>query len=443
VARLTREIGRQIVEHTYNQIEPEEPQDSPHYVDHDAGRYRRLTEKTPNRDVATLFGKITLHRRGYRFVNRDVNERTIFPLEMALGLIENATPALAEVAARAMAEAGATQGTVLARLRDEHGVSWGVRTLRAVTEHMEALMTPLRRASQVAQVVQWLEQAWKTKGKHSPTLSVGRDGITLSTRPHGFFEVATVGTVTVYDRQGKRLGSVYLGFVPELGQQTMTDELTALIKDILKAWQGKLPRLVYLTDAGDSECGYFKILRRLRHPRTGKRLSWQRILDFFHASQRLTIMGEALFGKNKRAAAWAARMRKVLKKPNGVFRVLHSAASLRSRRKIAKSRKKEFRTAYNFLRNRSHHMRYHQYRTAKLPIGSGITEAACKTLFTQRLKLSGMRWSKEGAQVILNLRAIRLSGVWKAVHRAMLRSIYNVAPVTPVLEGIFNRQNAA
>ena len=37
-------------------------------------------------------------------------------------------------------------------------------------------------------------------------------------------------------------------------------------------------------------------------------------------------------------------------------------------------------------------------------IGSGLVEAACKTLVTQRLKLSGMRWSVRGAQAILTPR---------------------------------------
>jgi hypothetical protein len=45
-----------------------------------------------------------------------------------------------------------------------------------------------------------------------------------------------------------------------------------------------------------------------------------------------------------------------------------------------------------------------------LPIGSGVTEAACKTIYTQRMKLSGMRWDKEGAQRVLNLRVVLLSG---------------------------------
>jgi len=44
------------------------------------------------------------------------------------------------------------------------------------------------------------------------------------------------------------------------------------------------------------------------------------------------------------------------------------------------------------------------YKRNHLPIGSDVTEAACKTVFTQRLKLSGMRWSHEGAGRILTLR---------------------------------------
>jgi hypothetical protein len=79
------------------------------------------------------------------------------------------------------------------------------------------------------------------------------------------------------------------------------------------------------------------------------------------------------------------------------------------------------------LRDRTRYMRYADFRAQGLPIGSGITEAACKTVFTQRLKLSGMRWSHEGAQVILNLRVILLSGIWDDVYQALLKS-YNDAP---------------
>jgi hypothetical protein len=49
-----------------------------------------------------------------------------------------------------------------------------------------------------------------------------------------------------------------------------------------------------------------------------------------------------------------------------------------------------------------------------LPIGSGVTEAACKTLVKQRLCGSGMRWKNKGARVILSLRAlIQSKGRWQ------------------------------
>ena len=440
---LLRELGRLVTELAYNRLEGEQPEALPHYVEHEAGQYRRLNEKTPNREVATLFGKITLWRHGYRYVERDVTEPTIFPLEVQLGLAEGATPALASEAARMMAETGATQETVLARLKERHGVTWGVKKLRAVTEHLAAAMERFRREYQAKQVVEWLRAAQGSKGRHRPVLAVGRDGITLQTQPHSFYEVATTATLTVYDRQGRRLGTVYLAYAPELGQQTMTDELTALVEDVLRQWEGPLPRLAYITDAGDSETKYYRqVLKKLRRPRTGQRLAWQWVVDFYHAAQRLTTMAEALFGSGREASAWAARMRKLLKKPNGPFRVLHAAAAMKRRRLSARAAK-EFQKAYNYLRTRTRHLQYAEFRRQGLPIGSGITEAACKTVFTQRLKLSGMRWSGPGAQTILNLRVLLLSGLWEDVYAATVNSYNDTLIHTPKQLTCCRLQNAA
>jgi hypothetical protein len=431
LAQQTRELARAATEFAYNQLEGEEPPELPHHVHYEAGGYRRLNQKTPNREVATLFGKITLWRHGYRYVQRDVAEPTIFPLELSLGLREGATPALASAAGQALAEAGATQEVVLGRLQKQHAVQWGVKKLRAVAESLAAGMNPFRREHQARRVVAWLEQAFASKGKTRPSLVLGRDGITLCTSPHSFFEVATTATLSIYDRRGHRLGTVYLAYAPELGQQTMTDELTALLLEVLRQWEGPLPRLAYLTDAGAHETQYpKKVLKKLRHPRTGQRLSWQWIVDYYHASQRLTTMGEALFGVGREASTWAAKMRKVLKKPNGPFRVLHSAAALRDRRRMSAPAKRDFQKAYNYLRDRTRHMRYAEFRAQGLPIGSGVTEAACKTVFTQRLKLSGMRWSTNGAQVILDLRVILLSGVWDDVYLALVKSDNDTQPRT-------------
>jgi len=67
-------------------------------------------------------------------------------------------------------------------------------------------------------------------------------------------------------------------------------------------------------------------------------------------------------------------------------------------------------------------MDYAEYRKRGLPIGSGVTEAGCKTVFTQRFKQSGMSWHVEDGQSILDLRVIRLSKLWTEVHQSYLAS---------------------
>ena len=427
--QVLRNLGRVVTEWTYNHIEADDPRRLPHDVHFESGGYRRINHKTPNRNVATLFGKITLWRFGYRDWQREGGEPMLFPLERQLGLVGSASAALASAAGRYLAEAGATQDVVLDRLRREHGVEWGTKKLREVSARLADAMQPFCRPFQAAKVLVWLKQAFDAKGNRRPVLSVGRDGITLGMQPGNAFEVATSATMTVYDRQGKRLGTIYLAQPPELGQQTISDELTALIAEVLSQWEGPTPRLCYVTDAGDNETAYYrKVLRPMRHPRSGEQLDWQWVVDYYHASQRITVLAEALFGQTRAAESWARRMRKLLLKPNGPSRVLHAAAAMRSRRGVIAHRRRDYRRAYEYLRQRTRHMQYWEYRRRHLPIGSGITEAACKTVFTQRLKLSGMRWKHEGAGIVLTLRVILLSGIWEEVYGAALQS-YATPPV--------------
>ena len=88
-------------------------------------------------------------------------------------------------------------------------------------------------------------------------------------------------------------------------------------------------------------------------------------------------------------------------------------------------------------------MKYHDYRNRHLPIGSGVTEAACKTIFTQRLKLSGMRWTHDGARRILTLRTILLSGTWESTYGAYL-STYHPGDMRPYAKNqVDHLKNAA
>ena len=276
-------------------------------------------------------------------------------------------------------------------------------------------------------------------------MCVGRDGVTMREYQHGLFEVAGVGTIAVYDRRGKRLGTVYLGCAPEANQATLSSRMTAVIDEVLRRWEGTLPRLSYVTDAGANETTYFeKVLRPLKHPRTEEALAWHRVIDFYHVMERVWAMAKALFGRDDRAgAAWAQRMKKLLKKPNGAFRMLHAAAAMASRRGMSTPRQTAYNKAYEYIRKRTKWMKYHMYKRLGIPRGSGVTEAACKTLVTQRLKLSGMRWKTPGAQTVLDLRTELLSGTWKAANLQILATRPQPIKRTPAQESAETAQIAA
>lgn len=425
---VTQELNRAALEWLLNHLESSLASDLPLNVEFDGEWHTRRNEQTRH-EVSTTFGKIVLWRMGYRPTDKSGGP-TIFPLEQQLGLIAGATPALAERVAYYQAEAGATQRRTLERLKQEHNVAWGVPKLREVVGHVAEAMADGRHEVQVEKLLELLEQAWSSTGRHKPVLSVGRDGISFGVPVKGgtIYEVASAGTVSVYDRRGKRLGTVYLAYTPESKQPRMTEELTRLVREVLQRWDKPLPRLCYVTDAGDNETTYYnQVLRRMRHPRTGERLNWVRVLDYYHASEYVGKMAEALFGKDPAARAWVRRMLKLLKKPNGIRRVLNSAAALRARY-LTKGTKRQddFRKAYDYLRRRTKIMRYAEYKRVGIPCGSGVTEAACKTIYTQRLKLSGMRWEMPGAQTILHLRVMLLSGVWREAFQRLLTRLKEV-----------------
>ena len=234
-----------------------------------------------------------------------------------------------------------------------------------------------------------------------------------------------MATVTVYDRRGRRLGTVYLGQMPEPHQTTLSTDLTRLVTELLQEWVGPRPRLAYVTDAGFHPTDYFdNVLTPMEDPRhPGRLLEWTRVVDFYHASEYLAKLAQVLFDDPRAAHAWQRRMRHWLKhEPNAVFRILHSAAKHHSERHLTKKEEELYQTAYGYLNNHKACMDYQAYRHLGLPIGSGVTEAACKTVFTQRFKESGMSWGIEGGGVVLTLRLAVLSRVWETAYRRSLES---------------------
>src|SRR5690606_13687543 len=132
----------------------------------------------------------------------------IHPLELCLGLEAGlATPALADRVGYWATDH--TQQEVLEMVQREHGVEWSCSSLRNVVGSRRAGLAPHREAAQVEQMLEWLEQARASKGRFRPTLAVGCDGIFVPLR-HGVWQEGATATVSVLDRRGKRLGTVYL-----------------------------------------------------------------------------------------------------------------------------------------------------------------------------------------------------------------------------------------
>jgi len=411
------ETCRQVLEREANRLEPDDKAAMPKKVRYHKETYR-INKKTPAK-IATQFGTITL--RSFYYLNDEDGEAGLHPLWVRLGLgAGSATPALLERVARTSVDQ--TQAEVRAWLKREHGLVWSNQRLRAALAGFRQALLPFRAQLQQARLRTWLRQAEQSRGRHRPVLAAGRDGLMIPMRQGGYQEASTA-TVSVYDRRRRRLGTIYLGQMPEEKQVTLSRDLTALLLATLTAWQGPLPRLAYITDKGSAPDEYYRrVLKKMKHPREGQALTWEWVLDFYHVCSYLGKMADALFGPETPAAAqWFAKMRRWLReRPQGASQVARSAMQHLDRRRMTKAQQAEFWKAYRYLRRHRRLMDYQGYRRRGLPIGSGVTEAACKTVFTQRFKRSGMRWHHESGQVILDLRLLQLSGIWQAAFAADL-----------------------
>lgn len=443
-----RETGRRVMEVVLNLIEPSAAQ-MPKQIESGNYAYSRKNEKTLNRrGIGTTFGRIELSRCSYEPLQegREDRQRSISPLELSLGIAaQNATPALAERVGRAAGDR--TQNELLEMLRRDHGISWSVDVLRQVTSAVsEGVSEHLQRAQQQV-LLRYLEQARASSGRRKITLSVGRDGIMLPIRGETKYKEAAVATVAVYDRRGHRVGTISLGQMPQAQQTALSDDLNRILTGVLQAWEGPMPRLVYVTDAGHHPTEYFNnVLSRMEHPRhPGQTLTWTRVVDFYHVCEYIAKLSQVLFEDDERAAlGWQRRMRHKLKQdPNAVFSILHSAAKYRSERFLTAKQNKEYLKAYQFLHRHKEFMQYDRYRKQGLPIGSGVTEAACKTVFTQRFKQSGMKWGVEGGAVILRLRLANLSHAWDAAYSAALLDNQPLTIITKLPNPLLIRPLAA
>jgi hypothetical protein len=205
----------------------------------------------------------------------------------------------------------------------------------------------------------------------------------------------------------ERILSTYLARMPEPGAPTFKAEFEREVERELRF----LPRDITKVLLMDGARGLWN------YAENAPLFSGFRMLvDFFHASEHLSDLAEALFGKSSdRANDWYEKWRHKLKYEKGaVDAILRSSARYAKAAALPKARREELAKQQTYFRRNRARMNYHEFVAEGLPIGSGPVEAACKTLVKARLCQSGMRWSVKGGQHVLNLRVLHKSGHWDA-----------------------------
>jgi hypothetical protein len=136
------------------------------------------------------------------------------------------------------------------------------------------------------------------------------------------------------------------------------------------------------------------------------------ILDLFHVSQRLWVAAHCFHAEKSAAAARFVeeRLRQLLE--GKVGSVIGGLRQMATKHNLKGQKRKKVLEAARYYENNREHMKYDEYLAAGYPVGSGVVEGACRHLVKDRLEGTGMRWTVEGAQAMLYLRATYLNEDW-------------------------------
>jgi hypothetical protein len=237
----------------------------------------------------------------------------------------------------------------------------------------------------------------ETVTEEAVTLALSIDSTSVNIRRQGWRH-ATTATTSTYDVEGKRLDTIYIGRMPETGKRQAKALLEKEVEAMLARQRFK--HIVCIADGARDLWIFFQ----KKYPNA------IHVVDFYHVCQHLSKLSDLFFEDPAEAKTWFKKYRTVLKEdPNGATKVIRAA---RYRRSLL-NKSSEIETEMKYLQHNKKRMNYFQLRKDKLPIGSGVIEAACKNLIGARMKKSGMRWSIEGGQTILTLRSIILSDRWE------------------------------
>ena len=344
--------------------------------------------KTP-KTYQTPFGPNEILRHTYQ---TSKGGKVYCPLEEGSRMIHSATPRYAQMLTNKYACMSASD--TVSDLNDNHGR----KTTKCYLQKV---------ADVVGSIAQAKEETWQY---HVPqmeeevaTVSISMDGTTVLMQEEGYRE-AMAGAISLYNEDGERMYSIYFGAAPEYGKATFKERMKREIAHIKSLY----PKACYVGVADGAKDNWTFLEK---HTDT-------QILDFYHATEYLAGASEAAFPgkreKEKRKKWLKDKCSKLKHDENAAKDILNEMTEILCEKKFTKSIQEKLESAITYFSNNLPKMDYSKHINQNLPIGSGVTEAACKTLIKQRFCCSGMRWKDDGVRVVLSLRSlVRTKGRWE------------------------------
>lgn len=327
------------------------------------------------------YGEVEVERHVYQ---RSKGGKTYCPMERDARIVVTSTPRFAMQVSHKFAAGSSLQ--VRRDLAENHGRVVARSYLQGVAEA-------------VGGIAQAKEETWRYAtpklDRVVASVGIGVDGTCMLMCRDGYREAMT-GTLSLYAQDGERLHTVYVGATPEYGKASFYTRMTAEIEHIKALY----PEASYAGIADGAACNWDFL-----GPHTDVQ-----ILDFYHATHYLGDVAKVAFPRHKvQREQWLNDARHNLKHKQGAATRLFKEMEALSENKLSQAAREKLDAAITYFSNHKHQMSYSKYRAKNLPIGSGVTEAACKTLVKQRLCHSGMRWVEKGAKIVLSLRALMLT----------------------------------
>lgn len=145
------------------------------------------------------------------------------------------------------------------------------------------------------------------------------------------------------------------------------------------------------------------------------------ILDLFHVMERLWQAAHCFHaeGSDEAQAFVTERLQSILEGKVGY--VIGGFKQMATKHRLRGSRSRRLSEVIGYLERNRRFMHYDEYLAAGYPIGSGVAEGACRHLVKDRMELTGMHWRTEGAQAMLDLRAVYLNDDWDAFQRHRIK----------------------